>query len=355
MNECYITFDPFEIISGSDKKWTESYQEAANIVDNQNRSLKAIESYIRSIENISRNKKSSDNIISTTKGDLTKLRTYDQLVSCINRLSKLIQKPEMTSLKNIHQFLLKHKSAYMDSYTHKVEILKLEYESSAYMLIEGVSFMIANYINIEKINGSYKMKLKQGGHRGVISKTIMTLDNELNKSDHLRYMHSLVEVATKSHSNPKPIKESVASDSVLSIINLFNDITTNAVKLLKGGYATVKLIIKSAFGIIPIIRSIIYLRYKKKANMIQALEMQAAFIQLNIDQLNNRTNIDPDQRETIIKKQQAHIEAYLKKAEKLRAELTEVESDTATTLTNDNKEIKTTSQNNPNDDDFSLD
>lgn len=93
------------------------------------------------------------------------------------------------------------------------------------------------------------------------------------------------------------------------------------------------------FGIIPLIRSCIYLKYKKKADTIAALEAQAAFIDRNIEQLENRTNMDPAKKETIIKKQKAAAEGARKRAAKLRAQLLETEKDSSKSMKERNKDI----------------
>ena len=62
--------------------------------------------------------------------------------------------------------------------------------------------------------------------------------------------------------------------------------------------------------------------------------------------------MDPAKKAAIIKKQQAVCEQYMKKAEKLRAELCEAEKAASTAINKSNPDMKKT--NNNADDDFVL-
>jgi len=143
--------------------------------------------------------------------------------------------------------------------------------------------------------------------------------------------------------------ESLVSDT-LELINTGISLVGYGVRFVGTATRAVK---DSIFGIVPLIRSVMYLKYKKKADTILALEQQVQFIQQNINQLENRSNIDPKKKEHIIKKQQAHIDAYKKRAEKLRAELMETEKDASNAIKNDNPNMS--KEDTPNkDDDFVL-
>lgn len=135
---------------------------------------------------------------------------------------------------------------------------------------------------------------------------------------------------------------------ILKLIDTGIDAAKKGSSLVSNLFRSIK---SSLFGIIPLIRSILFLRYKKKADKINALETQVQFIKMNIEQLQNRQNdMDPKKKEEIIKRQQAIIDAYNKKAEKLRAELTEEEKDASVSI----KEEDPSMSKDSGDDDFVL-
>lgn len=137
----------------------------------------------------------------------------------------------------------------------------------------------------------------------------------------------------------KNIKESVEAfteGNVRDIMDVAGVLFNAGKNVTKFGVNAVKAIKNSLFGIIPLIRSIMYLRYKRKADKITSLDQQVQFIQQNIEQLRNREgDMDPKKKEQIIKRQEAIIEAHKKKAEKLRAQLMEEEKEASNALKQD--------------------
>lgn len=149
-------------------------------------------------------------------------------------------------------------------------------------------------------------------------------------------------INVKTFEEPKqeePIKESVEAfmeGNVRDIMDVAGVLFNAGKNVTKFGVNAVKAIKNSLFGIIPLIRSIMYLRYKRKADKITSLDQQVQFIQQNIEQLRNREgDMDPKKKEQIIKRQEAIIEAHKKKAEKLRAQLMEEEKEASNALKQD--------------------
>lgn len=130
-------------------------------------------------------------------------------------------------------------------------------------------------------------------------------------------------------------------DTGVSAVNKGINLTKTAIKGIKG----------SLFGIVPLIRSVLFLRYKKKADKINSLEQQIQYIKMNIEQLQNRQgDMSEEKKASIIKKQEAVIAAYKKRAEKLRAEFAEEEKGAASSINSENPSMGKTND----DDDFVL-
>jgi hypothetical protein len=344
-----ITNNPLEIISGTTNTTAPIYTEAANIINkDQNKAMSYIKKFLESIQKV----RVKDDRISKTKGNISLFYKYNDLNESLSHLGKHVpNNAEFKALKTIKSVLEKNKSYYTEAYDRNIDILIMEYESAMYLLIEGIGFVITSYIAV-KFNGTKTVMTPKTNsiNKGIITKLVIDLAKEISNKEHDNYVKELVEFKD-NNKGVTPVTEA-AGDIVVETIRLFVSAIKNSSTFIKMGKHAIQIFIKSIFGIVPLIRSIIYLHYKRKAKLINSLETQAQFIQLNIDMLRNRTNIDATKKEEIIKKQEAVVDAYIKRAEKLRAELVEAEKDAATALAEDNK---TTISKPSNDDDFILD
>ena len=348
MNEYVITNNSLEIISGTVNTASPVYTEAANLINkDQNKAMSYIKRFLESIQKVN----IKNDYISKTKGNISLFSKYNDLIGSLAQLEKYIpNNAEFKSLKIIKDALDKNKAYYTEAYTRNIDILIMEYDAAMYLLIEGIGFVITSYIAIKFDGTKTVISPKTNSiNKGIITKLINELAKEISSKDHDNYIKEFID--NKNIDKTTPIAEAVG-DMAYATIQLIGALLKNSGTIFKRGKHAVQVFIKSIFGIIPLIRSIIYLHYKRKAKMVNSLETQAQFIQLNIDMLKNKTNSDPAKKAEVIKKQEAIITAYLKKAEKLRAELVEAEKDTATALAEDNK---TTMSKPSNDDDFILD
>lgn len=346
-NEYKITTDALEILSGTNNRTSPIYLEAVNNAENDQRKATAyMKRFLKSIHRVSPSGRLKDNSIAKTKGDISAFNKYDEINQVLDILSKYIPSNiELKALKSIKAKLETNKSYYMDAYKNKLLLLIMEYETSMYMLTEGLGFVLVSYVTITFDNNVMKIIPKKGSiNKSIISKLLIDLNKELSNFNHDKYIKELSDV------KPSDAITEAAGDAALEIMKLISTIISQSFDIYKRGKHAAKIFIKSIFGILPIIRSILYLHYKRKADKIKSLELNAYFIQLNIEMLKNKTNMDPENKAEIIKKQEAKVVAYLKAAEKLRAELVEAEKDTATALNEDNKTM-----NQPTDDDFILD
>ena len=206
---------------------------------------------------------------------------------------------------------------------------------------------------IDVVQNGYQIKIqrKSGSTFGITEKTVHELAKQFSNKSHKGYLEDINN--SKDHIGVNTnIEESVSfmESTVTDTLQLLDVLWDNAKHIGTFVKRTFSAIKNSVFGIIPLIRSILYLRYKKKADTVLALEQQVDFINKNIEQLNNIKNMDEKKKQEIIKKQKAYAEAYRKKAEKLRAQLTEGEKEAAVAIKKEDPEIG----KNPNDGDFVL-
>lgn len=368
MNQYSICNNYLEIVAGTGNKTHPKYvTEAKSIASSGTEGLGKLKNFITSIEKISSSSACKDSRISESKGNIKNFSGYENITTAMTFLkSNLSGVNLMKDLISLYDNLIKYQPLYSDGYTKGVRLVILEYESAVYMLVTGLSMAMANNIDVVSTGTKVKIVKKSSDTHGTISTVISDLVKQLNKSAHKTYLENMVKARDnvkidtskidkkEENKDDKEIKESYMVESLVSdtleLINTGIGLVGSGVRFVGTATRAVK---DSIFGIVPLIRSVMYLKYKKKADTILALEQQVQFIQQNINQLENRSNIDPKKKEHIIKKQQAHIDAYKKRAEKLRAELMETEKDASNAIKNDNPNMS--KEDTPNkDDDFVL-
>jgi len=370
-----VSNDFIEIISGTNNIYAQEYLEAKKEVDNgTSKSMIQLKNFYIDIEKTYKElgNKKADKQIRSSKGDINKFSGYENMKYAFDLLSKpLADSVLMRNLITIKRSLENNKSIYVDAYNKKVRLVALEYENSLYILQMGLCALFANCVELIGTEPGYKVNASAKISNKLIIKTIDKTASELKDDKHKKYLNGIMQAAEKS---PRKMNESTETDEYIIEDTNYNEANISDSQIQKfpyiggflaiiqnlgslfGGLKTMFISIKqSLFGIIPLIRSIIYLRYKRKADTILALEMNIALIKENIEILKRvKTKSDAEKKE-IIKKQQAIAEQYSKKIEKLKAELGATEYEAAKALKAKEPELKKTDNTSSNgNDDFVL-
>jgi hypothetical protein len=351
MSEYSICTNFAEIIAGTNNTIARSFTEATKSLESDpKKGLNYLKNFITSIENIDGKEGVKDSRISSTKGNITKFSGYDNIKTAIEFLNKNLSGIEvMKDLVTIFNALENNQTQYTEGYNKNIRLIVLEYESAVYLLVTGLSMVMATNIDVVQNGVQIRIQKKSGSTYGIIPKTAHDLAKQIGSKDHKVYLEELI---SEKSSGSVPEKKATSTDDAKTESVLFMEATIeNTIDLIDAMIYSAKRIVgtgkrlvvglkNSVFGIVPLIRSIMYLRYKKKADTVLALDQQCEFIRKNIEQLQNIKTMDPAKKEQIIKKQQAVCEAYKKKAEKLRAELTEGEKDAAISIKKEDPEMK---------------
>jgi hypothetical protein len=334
-----ITNDYLEIISGSSSKYSRPYTEAANKTKNVKYAEKALKAFTKSIKKVKNNKK-SDKAIDDSRGNIKQFSGYDDIEKTFAFLKMhSFSSPLLTDLQGLYDSIVKYTSEYVKGYEKQVFLIIYEYHQAVYLLSTGLLIVLSRDIDIVDSDKDLKIKFvkkvntdkRVGQYTDIINK----YNGQLKMAKHQEYLRDLIQNKEVAGIDTN-ITEGTVADVVSSIGSLADIGFTAAVT----GINAMKYIKNTAFGIIPLIRSIIYLKYKSKADAINSLHSQISYLEQNINRLENKTAMDPKKKEVIIKKQRAYIEAYKKRADKLIAELSESEKDAAVALTADNKVIE---------------
>lgn len=344
--------------------------------------------------------------IAKSKGDIDKIlggklkKVLDQLFNItsllapggafVNSIKNKINYKELEYIykaleetKEVIGYIKKYKSYYEKSYDKKITLINQEYECSCAIATLGMLYGVVQANSMfasEKILKDMEKELinigtnithdknikydKNKAHKQskVIGGIIHDLLKELKSSTHVKYL----EVMIKAKDN-KPIKESYEIDSILAessvteIAVAINTIRESLWGIFKYGTDIVNTVIRTITGIVPLIRSIIFLNYKKKVDAINSLEEQIEYLEMNINQLKNIKTGNKKEvahRTEIIKKQSAIIEQMKKKAYKMKEEFGLLEDEVEEDINKSNAELKNDSippVASSSDDDFVLD
>lgn len=339
-----ITTDFIEIIAGTNNRASSKYLEAAKAVDKDTTKSSAyIKNFITSIENVASKSNVKDTRISSSKGNIKNFSGYENIQKIMKFVDKHIGASALSGdLQKICKYLEDNINLYSEGYEKNVRLITLEYENAVYILTAGYSTLMAN-IELKEQNGKISVSKGSGDTRSVLSKTITEFKTQLYKKDHKDYLNALLEGSKNVKVNTN-IEESVSfmEASIADTVELIDSIFISIGRIAGTGKRLVMAVKNSIFGIVPLIRTILYLRYKKKADTVLALDQQVKFIEMNINQLENTKNMDPAKKAEIIKKQKAVVESYKKKATKLRAELSDGEREAVTAIKKEDPEMKNT-------------
>jgi len=351
MNKYMISNDFLEIITDTTNKLHPAYMEASKNLDSSNdKALGYIKNFITSIENIANKEKVKDSRITDSRGNIKKFSAYEDIKTILDFLKKNLSGVSVVNdLSTILTILESNQPLYTEAYEKNIRLVVLEYESAVDLLVTGITLTMAECIDVVQTGTSVKIEKKKGANGGVIHKTISDMATQMRAKNHKKYLEEMIE--SKKHTKiDTSIKESVTfiESAVADSLELIDLMLTSVGKIGHYTMNIIRTIKNSLFGILPLIRSCLYIRYKKKADTILALEQQAEFVSQNIERLQNRTNMDEKEKARIIKKQQANVEAYKKKAAKLRAELIDCEKQASDAIKKENPSMKNT------DDDFIL-
>lgn len=347
-----LNTDFIGIIAGTDNRISSAYMEAANEVKDNDSALQYLKNFTRSMDNIAKKSNVKDPKISESKGDIQKYHGYEDIKKVLGWMKYSPNGGSTGIIKDtgdIFTSLEKNREYYVKAYDRNINLLIYEYENSVYMLDTALSLVLLTTAESMEAGKPFKFLFKVDKEFGATTKLITKLSKEISSKNHADYLKGMIEFDSKKDSVVKESYDLYSESPLADTWGLIGDIFHGVYKGAMVGVSLVQTIKKSLFGIIPLCRSIFYIRYRRKANKILKLEDQVSYIEQNIEQLKLMNNMNPERKAIIIKKQEAYIKAYQKKAERLRAELIEGDKAADQSIAQENPQMSAQS-----DDDFVL-
>lgn len=335
-----IILDPVEFFAETKNRTNPAYMEAFEKI--RGTSPGALGRIKRLVTAIKKKYKNQDNDIVGSKGNILAYKYHDSIEKAFQILKKYhANSPVVQSLEKIHKALHTNRVVYEDGYKKYVDLITIEYEMALTTLVNGLEYQLASALEIEERRGTFIISKKSGKGNTTLDKMIISLASEISEHSHVQFMTALVKAKEEYKVNTSVNESTNFEESTVSeIVDLIRELPRSGEGLFRSVVGGFKTLIKSAFGILIIIRACTYYWYQRKANKIISLQEQIHFIELNIEQLQNMKSMDPVKKEEVIKKQRAVIEIYRKKSDKLLAQLQDTSRDTSTSLKQDEVEIK---------------
>lgn len=237
--------------------------------------------------------------IPSTKGDITKLDNYSQLVECVEIIEKLLieYKQETTSTQTIKASInniISRKDLFEKGFKLNLEFPMLTYSTLVLSIVASISFLISSCIEyIKDINeDSFNVILDRiavgKSKNGLLFKNL----DRFNKSCSSGEFDKVLEYVQKAGTN------NLIGIDIVSITGI---VVLSAL----------------ALSIIPLIRELIYFFYYTRVSISDFFEIQAELLQLNIYNLENSNTVTVTDKKKVIKKQLKVIEMFKKIANKI--------------------------------------
>ena len=233
--------------------------------------------------------------IPLSKGDITKIDNYNNLVDCINIMSEIVANYRQSTdsldiIKIALQNMIDKRELFIKSYKLNNEMGQILYNTIALSIVSSVSFMITSCIEYVKLSGDEGFEIaldkasmiKTKDH--VLYKNLKKFNSACTKGDVDKMINFLIK-----HNNPA-VSESITIATV----------------------AGIALVLAIALSIIPLMRELIFYFYHIRTQLSQYFEVQANLLIMNAYNVENNLAIDAAQRKQIADKQRKIAEKFKK-------------------------------------------
>jgi hypothetical protein len=262
--------------------------------------------------------------IPLTKGDITKLSNYSQMLETADLIKQLVEEFKQKTENNIDQVIkgisniASRKDLFMKAYMVNQEMPMVIYNTMTLTVVKSLSYMISCCIDFIKTPDTEAFDI-------VVDR------NAVAKSEH----HLLFD-------NLRKFNESCARGDFDKGMDYVMKLGT---KQLLGGPMVVGpaiLAVGVLLSIIPIMRELIYFFYYTRVRVSDYFALQADLLQMNQYNIRHaRPDLSKEEKESIIRKQTTIINAFRKVSDTIAVDCKKGEKDATTAIVKDSKKFKT--------------
>ena len=260
--------------------------------------------------------------IPSTKGDITKLSNYTNMMECVDILKDLLKEfKESTStileIERAINNIKKRKELFEKGFRYNVELPIVIYSTMTLSVISSISFLISSCVEYIKMHNKESFEVVIDRFALVKSK-----DNLLFKN--------------LARFNEACVKGQIDS-SINEVMKGMEKGFVGEYGFLIGGVALVVLIT----CIIPLLRELIFFFYYSRTRVSDYFEVQANLLQMNIYNLESNQEVDKDKKVKIMTKQSKLVERFRKISNFFAVKAKESENKTDRDIAHDNTKYKT--------------
>lgn len=254
--------------------------------------------------------------IPLSKGDITRIENYENLIDCLNVIKQLIseygEKPELvdivyTAVNNIQ----KRKRIFEKAFNLHIEFPMMIYNTMTLSCVTSVSLLIATCVEyIKDGKGNIKTSFNKTAYyksmNHVLFKSLRQFNNECNGNQLDKFMEGCITT------NMTRLKEAYNADqtSLLYLQESNIGLVLTALKYV----ISFRWVFSTIFNMI---RRAVYYYYYKRQSIADYWTMQADFLQMNAENLQYRDGFeDENKRKEVYDKQMKYVEKFRKIANK---------------------------------------
>ena len=279
--------------------------------------------------------------IEASRGDITKIQNYKQLIECIDIINNIIieykQPTDATdiileAINNVKERTITFKKAFVIG----APLPKLMYNSIVLAIVQSVSFLISSCVEYVKDPSAetFQMALDTVAYNKTKDSLMFNNLKDFNKACKSKDLDNAFEIVMKKTTVKKEAVETVidksdaeiahdnpflADDQTDEIIHDDDDTDSLEENSITSAlsYFTSKAMLVIAKLIIPMIRSIVYYFYYSRQKMSDYYANQADLIELNAYKIQYNNSLDDKEKKKIYDKQMKKVNVFRKRSNSL--------------------------------------
>lgn len=234
--------------------------------------------------------------IPNSRGNIEACNGYVLMSSTLSVLSSLAQQskvkiPEIATIETSINYIKTNRNTFERAFKMDSEPMIMYYNTLVYSCIEATSILLANYVDYVKNPNKTQLKVKRSNVESIALTNLEHFNRSCKDGSFNKLSNQLLTGVVSAQSSQHFVAESVMG--------------------------TVGMGILLATSLIPLLRVVIYYYYYSKMRVVDFLEQQSYFLQMNEAHINSNIT-EPAKRKEIIKRQNAIIKQFENLSDRIR-------------------------------------
>ena len=233
--------------------------------------------------------------IPDSKGDITKIENYTQLIDCLNTMEGILVQYKQSTMstdiiKNAIENIKQRTNLWQKAYATNVELPIVLYNTIVLSIVSSLSFLISSTIDFIKSPGEDMFEVSINTVGAIKTKDNLLFKNlaKFNESCSNGELDKCLDYIFKS--NSKQLMGTATSGYIM------------------GGALMIMIIT----NIIPILRELIFFFYNTRQSMSDYFAIQADLLQMNAENIRYNSSKSAEEKKNIRKKQLKVVDTFRK-------------------------------------------